>query len=968
MYAQEMEGFTPLRKAVSEPVAATQGRYQLRRVPVYRGPDYLGAKLTGLSARLELDGEEWKPVKRMASFTKQSERIAEESESSEEGAVVVVDPFSTGAILATRAVALGYRVVRVLSDGDSPVASLVADGVCVDYEATIVVDGTSAAAYDGAAEALKALPYGVVALMAGAETGVLATDELAARLGLRGNEVARSKARRNKYVQGEVVRGAGSRAVAQRAATTWEEARGFLEALVEAAGSESIYPVVVKPVESAGSDDVFKCASGDEVKQAVERVAGKVNGLGVVNEAALVQEFLSGTEYVVDGVSRDGEYKVVAIWKYDKRAANGANFVYHGMSLVDPLREAAIAGLLVDYSRRVLAALGITQGPSHMEVMVSDEGEACLVEVGARCHGGEGSWSAIARACVVGGYDQVDATLKAYLDGEAFAALPATPAVAKAGAEIFFVNRLAGVVRSTDKATAVVRRLESFQKIEWQLKPGDFAALTVDCFTRPGSAQLVHADATRLAADCAAIRDLELLSGRPKGLPPLLDLELVCRVPIDKGTVVVVDPYSSGAVLAARVRAVHRKKLLVVHSDPNSPVASLVASGAAVSPHHVVAHAGDPDQTAEACVAHARAIVACIPGAETGVLLADQLAERLGTRANPTGLSAARRNKFLMGEAVRAAGVRAVAQTKAATWPEAKAFLDALDQKAERRFPLVVKPVESAGSDDVFKCHSEQDVKDAVEHITGKINGLGNANDAALVQEFLRGDEYVVDAVSRDGVHKVVAIWKYDKRSVNGANFVYFGMSLVDFFGDDADQAEIARILAAYADDVRDALQITDGPSHMEVKLDPETRRPCLVEVGARCHGAEGFWISIAKECCRDDQATAALDAYLDPARFDERPPLPPPTLHASGCIKYLLTHKAGTLQAVDQKALATLTSLPSYRGHEIFLDLGKPVIPTKDCFSWGGCVKLTHLDQAQRDADYAVIARLCLDSLWIIV
>lgn len=33
--------------------------------------------------------------------------------------------------------------------------------------------------------------------------------------------------------------------------------------------------------------------------------------------------------------------------------------------------------------------------------------------------------------------------------------------------------------------------------------------------------------------------------------------------------------------------------------------------------------------------------------------------------------------------------------------------------------------------------------------------------------------------MSRDGEHKLVAVWKYDKRSVNNANFVYFGMSLM---------------------------------------------------------------------------------------------------------------------------------------------------------------------------------------------
>lgn len=45
-----------------------------------------------------------------------------------------------------------------------------------------------------------------------------------------------------------------------------------------------------------------------------------------------------------------------------------------------------------------------------------------------------------------------------------------------------------------------------------------------------------------------------------------------------------------------------------------------------------------------------------------------------------------------------------------------------------------------------------------------KLNGLGQLNDGALCQEFLRGSEFVIDGVSRDGVYKVVAIWQYDKR------------------------------------------------------------------------------------------------------------------------------------------------------------------------------------------------------------
>ena len=45
-------------------------------------------------------------------------------------------------------------------------------------------------------------------------------------------------------------------------------------------------------------------------------------------------------------------------------------------------------------------------------------------------------------------------------------------------------------------------------------------------------------------------------------------------------------------------------------------------------------------------------VIAVIPGAETGVELADQLSDRLGLRSNGSVGSDARRNKYLMGEKV----------------------------------------------------------------------------------------------------------------------------------------------------------------------------------------------------------------------------------------------------------------------------------------------------------------------------
>ena len=134
----------------------------------------------------------------------------------------------------------------------------------------------------------------------------------------------------------------------------------------------------------------------EEVQKAFGNIIGKVNGLGLVNKSVLVQEYLEGQEYVVDMVSRDGVHKVVGIWAYDRRPANGANFVLHGQRLMTADEEHCQE--LIEYQKKVITALGIKNGPTHGEVKWF-QGEPVLVEVGARCHGGDGFWTAVA-VCV----------------------------------------------------------------------------------------------------------------------------------------------------------------------------------------------------------------------------------------------------------------------------------------------------------------------------------------------------------------------------------------------------------------------------------------------------------------------------------------------------------------------------------------------------------------------------------------
>ena len=113
-------------------------------------------------------------------------------------------------------------------------------------------------------------------------------------------------------------------------------------------------------------------------------------------------------------------------------------------------------------------------------------------------------------------------------------------------------------------------------------------------------------------------------------------------------------------------------------------------------------------------------------------------------------------------------------------------------------------------------CHSFKEAEDHF-HVLMK-SQMVNGGDcpAVLCQEFLKGKEYVVDMVSRDGLHKTVMVWCYDKRPVHGSAFVYFGCIPVD------SNSPESRILIPYVKGVLDAMEIKNGPSHCEVMMTPD--------------------------------------------------------------------------------------------------------------------------------------------------
>jgi len=183
-----------------------------------------------------------------------------------------------------------------------------------------------------------------------------------------------------------------------------------------------------------------------------------------------------------------------------------------------------------------------------------------------------------------------------------------------------------------------------------------------------------------------------------------------------------------------------------------------------------------------------------------------------------------------MQEALRRAGVPAAEQFKSGD-------LDALLQWAKNRnqWPLVVKPTGGAGSDGVYFCKTLEDLKVAHQNNIGAVNATGQVNSQLACQEFLDGDEYIVDTVSYEGKHLLVACWVYKKRKGlpwDEKAIVSESNELLPPTGEKVD------ILVDYVFKVLDVTGVRFGPCHTEVMF--TKRGPILVEVNARMHGLQG--------------------------------------------------------------------------------------------------------------------------------
>lgn len=164
----------------------------------------------------------------------------------------------------------------------------------------------------------------------------------------------------------------------------------------EIQGKEFAYPIIVKPVDSGGSQGITKIDGVGGLASAIDdAIAHSHSG------TAIIEEFIDGREFSVESLSYNGYHYILQIT--DKVTSGSPHFI--------EMQHHQPASISLDLAERIrilvgkaLTALCITNSPSHTELKLNSKGDLYIIEIGARM-GGDFISSDLVRLST--GYDMV---------------------------------------------------------------------------------------------------------------------------------------------------------------------------------------------------------------------------------------------------------------------------------------------------------------------------------------------------------------------------------------------------------------------------------------------------------------------------------------------------------------------------------------------------------------------------------
>ena len=180
---------------------------------------------------------------------------------------------------------------------------------------------------------------------------------------------------RDKYYQKKLLR--GTVAVAQ----SWH-----IDDVAKMNTSEDYpYPIIFKPVAGAGTAHTYKVHDQGEL----EKIAAKHVEDTSLPQSMVIEEFIEGEEWHVDGWMSKGELQLFAISKYGAPLINIQKGALVQSITLRPEAHKDLYSRLDAFLSKALKTLGLKDGVFHLELFYNEEtDEITFSECGARIGGG----------------------------------------------------------------------------------------------------------------------------------------------------------------------------------------------------------------------------------------------------------------------------------------------------------------------------------------------------------------------------------------------------------------------------------------------------------------------------------------------------------------------------------------------------------------------------------------------------
>lgn len=138
------------------------------------------------------------------------------------------------------------------------------------------------------------------------------------------------------------------------------------------------YPMIIKPTDRSGSRGIYKVNNKRDLIIGVEK-ARKVS----FNKEVILEEYIGGEEYSVEGISQNGKHNILQITKkYTTGAPNFIEIAHEQPSNLSKNVEKKVKEIVV----KSLNVLKIKNGATHTEIKI-ENGQIKIIEIGARMGG-----------------------------------------------------------------------------------------------------------------------------------------------------------------------------------------------------------------------------------------------------------------------------------------------------------------------------------------------------------------------------------------------------------------------------------------------------------------------------------------------------------------------------------------------------------------------------------------------------